>query len=84
MVVSSDFHTYKEYSHAFIEILRGYSETLEQVSIDEAYLDVTELSLMNVRKHLLENVGDIFGSIEMNYQGKKCSRGWKWRYKKRI
>lgn len=72
VVVSSDFHTYKEYSHAFIEILRGYSETLEQVSIDEAYLDVTELSLMNVRKHLLENVGDIFGSIEMNYQGKNA------------
>lgn len=67
VVVSSDFHAYKEYSHAFIEILRSYSEILEQVSIDEAYLDVTELSGMNVRKHLLESVGDIFGVIETNY-----------------
>ena len=43
VVVPSDFQTYHKYSAAFIEILRSYSEILEQVSIDEAYLDVTEL-----------------------------------------
>ncbi len=43
VIVPSDFQTYREYSHAFIEILRDFSEILEQVSIDEAYLDVTEL-----------------------------------------
>ena len=43
VLVQSDFATYRAYSAAFIEILRSYSEILEQVSIDEAYLDVTEL-----------------------------------------
>jgi DNA polymerase-4 len=43
VVVPSDFKTYHEYSSAFISILRTYSEVLEQVSIDEAYLDVTSL-----------------------------------------
>ena len=43
VVVPSDFQTYREYSNAFIAILRSYSELLEQVSIDEAYLDVTTL-----------------------------------------
>ncbi|WP_408071556.1 DNA polymerase thumb domain-containing protein [Butyrivibrio sp. JL13D10] len=58
VVVSSDFHTYREYSHAFIEILRSYSEILEQVSIDEAYLDVTGLLFMDVRSHLLKSFED--------------------------
>lgn len=43
VLVRSDFATYRAYSAAFIDILRSYSEILEQVSIDEAYLDVTEL-----------------------------------------
>ena len=43
VIVPSDFKTYREYSHGFIEILRSYSGILEQVSIDEAYLDVTDL-----------------------------------------
>jgi DNA polymerase-4 len=43
VIVPSDFATYREYSHGFIEILRSYSEILEQVSIDEAFLDVTDL-----------------------------------------
>ncbi|SDB50591.1 DNA polymerase IV [Butyrivibrio sp. INlla16] len=44
VVVKGDFQTYREYSRAFIGILRSYSELLEQVSIDEAYLDVTDLN----------------------------------------
>ncbi len=52
VVVSSDFHTYREYSHAFIDILRSYSDVLEQVSIDEAYVDVTSLSNMDLFSHL--------------------------------
>lgn len=43
VLIPSDFAVYREFSRAFIEILRSYSEILEQVSIDEAYLDVTEL-----------------------------------------
>ena len=33
---------YKEVSDRVIELLRGFSEVFEQVSIDEAFLDVTE------------------------------------------
>lgn len=56
VVVSSDFHTYKEYSHAFIDILRSYTDILEQVSIDEAFLDVTSLKNMDLYSHLRESV----------------------------
>ena len=37
----SDFKTYREYSAKFIEILKKYALAVEQVSIDEAYLDMT-------------------------------------------
>jgi DNA polymerase-4 len=41
VLVESDFATYKEYSRAFIEILSKYSPTIEQVSVDEAFVDMT-------------------------------------------
>ena len=50
VLVHSDFTTYREYSHAFIEILADYSPLLEQVSIDEAYLDVTDYLNASVKK----------------------------------
>ncbi len=42
VLVPPDFETYRKYSHALMEILSRYSPFLQQVSIDEAYLDVTE------------------------------------------
>lgn len=41
VLVKSDFNTYREYSRAFIEIISKYSPIVEQVSIDEAYLDLS-------------------------------------------
>ena len=41
IMVEGDFATYREYSHAFIEIISRYSPKLQQVSIDEAYLDIS-------------------------------------------
>lgn len=41
VLVRSDFETYRSYSRAFISILREYTDLVEQVSIDEAYLDMT-------------------------------------------
>ena len=41
VLVRSDFETYRSYSRAFIEVLREYTDLVEQVSIDEAYLDMT-------------------------------------------
>lgn len=40
---SPDFALYKKYSHAFIQILEKYAPVVEQVSIDEAYLDMSGL-----------------------------------------
>lgn len=41
ILVEGDFATYREFSHAFIEIISRYSPKLQQVSIDEAYLDIS-------------------------------------------
>ena len=42
VLVPPDFETYRKYSRALMEILSRYSPLLQQVSIDEAYLDMTE------------------------------------------
>ena len=42
-IAGSDFQTYRKFSHAFIDILRSYTPHIEQASIDEAYMDVTDL-----------------------------------------
>ena len=63
VIVSSDFKTYREYSHAFINVLSSYSAILEQVSIDEAFVDVTDLEDMDVKKHLKDSGVDISGII---------------------
>ena len=42
VLVPSDFETYRKYSHALMEILAGYTPLLQQMSIDEAFLDLTE------------------------------------------
>ena len=42
VLVSSDWEAYREYSNAFIRILLEYSELVQQASIDEAYVDMTE------------------------------------------
>ena len=69
VVVPSDFQTYREYSNAFISILRSYSEILEQVSIDEAYLDVTALKYvypasdfpLNIAKMIRDEIRENLG-----------------------
>ena len=45
VVIPSDFTTYREYSHRFLEILRSYTGEVEQASIDEAYMDATALCI---------------------------------------
>jgi DNA polymerase IV (DinB-like DNA polymerase) len=37
-----NFHLYEQVSEQIMRLLRGFSEKLEQVSIDEAFLDVSE------------------------------------------
>ena len=42
VLVPADFETYRRYSHALMDILAKYSPLLQQMSIDEAFLDMTE------------------------------------------
>ena len=44
IVVDHDFKAYQEYSRRFMEIFREYTSIVEQASIDEAYLDMTNAS----------------------------------------
>lgn len=44
VLVPADFETYRRYSNAFLNILRKYSDKVEQASIDEAYMDVSGTS----------------------------------------
>lgn len=41
VLIPSDFETYRACSRAFIGILEKYAPVIEQVSIDEAYMDMT-------------------------------------------
>lgn len=45
IVVNPDYSNYVYYHNKFIEILKQYSKLVEVASIDEAYLDITELSI---------------------------------------
>ena len=50
VIVPADFTTYREYSHRLMDLLREYTPLVQQVSIDEAYLDVTDLAEPGDRK----------------------------------
>lgn len=41
VLVPGDFAVYRKFSKQFIDILKGYTDLVEQASIDEAYMDVT-------------------------------------------
>ncbi|GGF69857.1 DNA polymerase IV 1 [Paenibacillus albidus] len=41
MVIKPNFHLYRKYSNAFMQIAYSYTPLLEAVSIDECYLDIT-------------------------------------------
>lgn len=43
-IVSSNFSVYSDYSKKVMAILHQYTDLVEQLSIDEAFLDVTDFS----------------------------------------
>ena len=68
VLVPSDFETYRKYSHALMEILGQYTPLLQQMSIDEAFLDLTEripprdregalVLARQIRDHVREELG---------------------------
>jgi DNA polymerase-4 len=66
VLVQSDFQTYRTYSRAFTAVLRKYAKTVEQVSIDEAFMDMSALLLTDtdpVRKagEIKDEIRDTLG-----------------------
>lgn len=65
-LVSPDFELYDKNSRAFIEILNRYSPSVEQFSIDEAFMDMTGTNLLfggpekaadSIRQTIYEELG---------------------------
>jgi len=71
VVVPSDFKLYKKYSKLFFKFLRQYSDLVLPGSIDEAYVDVTELSKT---KHPLDIAKEIQDGLLEAYD-LRCSIG---------
>ena len=71
VVVPSDYKLYKKYSRIFFKHLSLYSNLVLPASIDEAYVDVTELSKT---KHPLEIAKDIQESL-LKLHNLPCSIG---------
>lgn len=46
IVQSPNFDRYREFSAKMFELLRGYTEIVEPVSIDEGYLDITDCAFI--------------------------------------
>ena len=61
VLVRSDFKTYRMYSSQFIAILKEYTDQVQQASIDEAYMDVSDLAAS--REDALELAGRIKNTV---------------------
>lgn len=61
-IVESHFDLYHKYSKHFFELLEEYTDLIEGASIDEAYLDLTELSktedILDVAKDIQQRLLD--------------------------
>lgn len=57
ILAKSDFETYRSYSQAFITILNKYSPIVEQVSIDEAFIDLTGAE-QSIKSTIYEQIVD--------------------------
>ncbi|MDF2699307.1 MAG: dinB 2 [Haloplasmataceae bacterium] len=56
IILTGNMALYREYSHRFINLLKEYTSLIEIASIDEAYLDVTDVC---ITKHPLELAKEI-------------------------
>ena len=61
VLVRSDFKAYRRYSSQFIAILREYTDKVQQASIDEAYMDVSDMVLS--REQALRLAGQIKDTV---------------------
>ena len=66
-----DHEYYEQISDRIMQILRGYATSLEQVSIDEAYLDVTEQvqgSFEQAREYAQKIKADVKSQVGISFQ----------------
>jgi DNA polymerase IV len=65
--LTPDFHRYKEASLKMMEILRGLSPIVEQVSVDEAFVDLTGMASLwgDVERIALEAKGALVREIRL-------------------
>ena len=87
VIVRPDFTRYREASQTVMAILRSVTPLVEPLSLDEAYLDVTENSLnqplaMEVAKHLKARIRDetrltASAGVAPNKFLAKIASGWK-------
>lgn len=71
IVMPPDFPKYRQASKAMFSILRSYTDLIEPVSIDEGYMDITEISQ---QRHPLEIAKEIQSRI-FNELDLPCSIG---------
>jgi DNA polymerase IV (archaeal DinB-like DNA polymerase) len=65
-----DHQYYDEISNRIMQIFRGYAASLEQVSVDEAYLDVTEQvegSFEKAREYALKIKADVKAQVGISF-----------------
>ena len=63
VTVPPDFETYRAYSRSLMEILRRYTPVLQQMSVDEAFLDLSELLSPEDREGALALAGEIRATV---------------------
>lgn len=71
IIVSLDYKHYLHYHQEFVKILKQYSDLVEVASIDEAYLDITKISM---ERHPLVVAKEIQTRI-LKETGLSCSIG---------
>ncbi|WP_107838589.1 DNA polymerase IV [Metasolibacillus meyeri] len=71
LILPPDFERYRHASKQFFKLLREYTELVEPVSIDESYMDISELS---TKRHAMEIVEEIQQRIYTELQ-LPCSLG---------
>ncbi|USB32219.1 DNA polymerase IV [Paenibacillus sp. YPG26] len=71
IVIAPNFHLYRKYSKAFMNIAYGYTPLLQAVSIDECYLDITGSKQFGTPLEIAEEIQERI----MNELGLPCSIG---------
>ena len=81
VVVNPKYHLYSEYSNKFIDFLKTKTKLVEQVSIDEAFLDLSEYLIDGKEKEMLFDLQmEIYKKTNL-----KCSIGYSYtRYFARL